>query len=199
MKITFFYQVQQQNLNNEVNNVVSPHRIEVSSVNVNEEEDEEDSVFNADQILQKEFSKNIKNLWRSIRPLLVNTPLHQIPTIESKFQMVLKEMARVNEYFDSSSLRDKVQEYFVKVKELISLESSSSSKLFEEARDKKLELLKENFEDSTEKANNFLVHNEISSIESSRILTSTELDHLRSLREAVESSRKELEQLELKP
>lgn len=179
--------------------MVSPHRIEVSSVNVNEEEDEEDSVFNADQILQKEFSKNIKNLWRSIRPLLVNTPLHQIPTIESKFQMVLKEMARVNEYFDSSSLRDKVQEYFVKVKELISLESSSSSKLFEEARDKKLELLKENFEDSTEKANNFLVHNEISSIESTRILTSTELDHLRSLREAVESSRKELEQLELKP
>ena len=80
------------------------------------------SRINVDQVLYDCQAKLVMTLWQSIQPKLVRTLLNHLSLIKADVQKILSVMEEIK-LVDSSSLRNMVQEYFVRVKSFDDIKS----------------------------------------------------------------------------
>nr|POF09193.1 hypothetical protein CFP56_41189 [Quercus suber] len=97
----------------------------------------EDSVYRAEDVILRNRIDLALNLWKSLQQRIVRTPFKKAPSLMREAQKIFDAIA-ANKAMDPSPLQSLVADYFEKAKSFELLQSSFSTSLMSEQRDKQL-------------------------------------------------------------
>ncbi|KAK7850862.1 hypothetical protein CFP56_043535 [Quercus suber] len=97
----------------------------------------EDSVYHAEDVILRNRIDLALNLWKSLQQRIARTPFKKAPSLMREAQKIFDAIA-ANKAMDPSPLQSLVADYFEKAKSFELLQSSFSTSVMSEQRDKQL-------------------------------------------------------------
>nr|POE55179.1 hypothetical protein CFP56_02181 [Quercus suber] len=97
----------------------------------------EDSVYRAENVILRNRIDLALNLWKNLQQRIVRTPFEKAPSLMGEAQKIFDAIA-ANKAMDPSPLQSLVADYFEKARSFESLQSSFSTSVMSEQRDKQL-------------------------------------------------------------